>query len=628
MAKGRILAIDDENFFRELYRDLLAKEGYVVRSAGSGEEALDILRREDFDLVISDLDMPGMDGVETSREIKRFNPDQEVIVVSGQADVATAVAAMKAGVADYVCKPINPEEFLLLVNKTLFRRALHLEHRKLLDENLEYVSIVSTYQRCREFLHVHELDRLGDLVLDTLMELLKAEGAVLWLAGFGGSFFRRRCQRGLAKVSPSEETLQPGEEGRQQILGGDPVLLAGDHRMWVPLRHCRENLALIRVEAPLGRGSFQKRDLKIAAAVAEFAASALHNVLLQRSIEQRSLRTPRAEAYNMAFFRDHMEKELHKVRRYGRQLSLIRLRVENYAELHHHFRSRELEAAMGRVIEAINSILRDADIMAMGAGDDFYILLPETDYWGALITQKRIRKALKGRLTLCDLKKSYPIRAHMRAASFPMDGMSFDELNRSAECRLGRLQKSLFLKENWETASFWTVIGRILGKPEDYDFGGEGLAVAARLQPYQDELKSRYVRMPQKHLDIIQGAFCREVVESSRVRGVLFRGCSDFEEIHRSLPYLERLEKSATSLFLVGGKERVHWEYQRTLPIYIDAEPFGKIPFLLYLNEDSAYAFFGRRRGPELIGFHTSDFYFVETMIAKLQEQYQLQVQI
>ncbi|HDR46233.1 MAG TPA: response regulator, partial [Geoalkalibacter subterraneus] len=82
MAKGRILAIDDEKFFHELYRDLLTPEGYAVRCVSGGEEALELLKREDFDLVISDLEMPGLDGVETSRRIKLFNPDQEVIVVS------------------------------------------------------------------------------------------------------------------------------------------------------------------------------------------------------------------------------------------------------------------------------------------------------------------------------------------------------------------------------------------------------------------------------------------------------------------------------------------------------------------------------------------------------------------
>ena len=84
---------------------------------------------------------------------------------------------------------------------------------------------------------------------------------------------------------------------------------------------------------------------------------------------------------------------------------------------------------------------------------------------------------------------------------------------------------------------------------------------------------------------------------------------------------ITHLEKSATSLFLLGGRQRTHWDYQRIMPIYIDAEQFRKIPFILYLNEDYAYAVFARQWGEELVGFHTSDFYFVENMVTKLQEQ-------
>jgi hypothetical protein len=64
------------------------------------------------------------------------------------------------------------------------------------------------------------------------------------------------------------------------------------------------------------------------------------------------------------------------------------------------------------------------------------------------------------------------------------------------------------------------------------------------------------------------------------------------------------------------------------VPLYIEGDSFEKIPFILYLNEDCAYALFARRQGEELFGFHTSDFYFVENIIVKLQEQYQLQALI
>ena len=129
-------------------------------------------------------------------------------------------------------------------------------------------------------------------------------------------------------------------------------------------------------------------------------------------------------------------------------------------------------------------------------------------------------------------------------------------------------------------------------------------------------------------MEEIARALCREVVEASRVRGIIYCGCADFENMKKALRFVEQLERTETSLFLLGGKKRTNWDLHHVVPIHIDDRNFRENVFLLYMNEDYAYALIARRIGQELIGFHTSDFYFIENMIAKLQEQYQLRSQI
>ena len=629
MAKGRILAIDDEEFFRTLYRDLLEGEGYYVRSAANGREALEALRGEDFDLVVTDIQMEGMDGLAVTEEVRRFNPAQEIMVVTGQQGVALAVEAMKRGVSEYLLKPVHPEEFLLVVNKALFRQSQGAEHRKLLDENLEFHTTLGYYRRCLAFLKIHDLDRLGDVILDSLMELVAAEGAVLWLLAYGGQTYRLRGRRGLARVAPEEETLVP-EAGRRKLFSAGAASLADEDRiLWVPLVSGLEPLGVIRVEAPVGREGFNRRDLKIADMVVEFAASALFNVLQYRRLEQDSLRVPRGEAYTMAFFRDHIAKELHKGRRYGRRLSLVRLVVDNYDELQERFLDKDIASALEGMIATVNTALRDADIMAMAAPDEYLIMLPETDYWGSLVTQKRIRKALRGKLRLSDLKKSHPIEVLLRSASYPADGASFEELQHVAGRRLERLRGSLFQRLRWREQPFWAIVDQLLGQPLDYHADREGeLQVGASLAPFEEGLRSRYLRVPASRLEEMMRAFCQEMVESGRIRGIIYRSCDDFEAARKSLAKAEALERTATSVYLLGGRRRVAWDSQRLVPIYIEDEALRHTVFLLYLNEDYAYALFARRQGEELVGFHSADFYFVENMLAKLQEQYQLQAQI
>lgn len=625
MAKGRILAIDDEQFFRHLYRDLLGAEGYAVRTVAGREEALAALRREEFDLVITGMGTEGAGGLETTESIRRFNPDQEIMVVTGDQEVSLAVEAMKRGVSEYLLKPINPDEFLLVVNRLLFLQTLRGEHKKLVEENIEFHSQLATYQRCLSFLRVYDLDRLGDLILDTLMDLLRAEGGVLWLADYGGGRYRLRCRRGLVRVAAGEEEVFPAEVERRLFWSGEPALIGGGEALWVPLVCGPEPVALARLEAPTDRGAFNRRDLRLAALAGEFAASALYNLRRSRDLEHNSLRASRSLAYGMPFFRDHAAMELHKARRYGRNLSVIKLKVVNYADLGCRFLDRELEEGLGRIMETVGAALRDADILAMAAADEFYILLPETDYWGSLVTQKRIRKALRGKLVLCDMRKSYPVEFFMRAASFPADGESLEALMVAAGSRLERLQKSLYRRAALAELPFWTVVDRLLGESGDLAPEAAGLRVSPRLAGFEAPPHSRYFRMPEGRLEELMHAFCREVVESRRVRGSLYRGCSDFDGVRQSLRHLEGMEGAATNLFLLGGGRRVTWEYQRIQPIFIDDERFARLPFLLYLNEDSAYGLFARRQQGELLGFHSADFYFVENMITLLQEQYRLQ---
>ena len=113
----------------------------------------------------------------------------------------------------------------------------------------------------------------------------------------------------------------------------------------MPINFSNETIALVRVEAPSGRKNFNRRDLKVATMVAEIAATGLHNALLFRSLERNVLRSPRSDAYNMVFFRDYAAKEIHKAQRYGRDLSISKLRIKNYAQLKGEFKDREVEEA-------------------------------------------------------------------------------------------------------------------------------------------------------------------------------------------------------------------------------------------------------------------------------------------
>ncbi|MBI4495736.1 MAG: sigma-54-dependent Fis family transcriptional regulator [Deltaproteobacteria bacterium] len=132
----KILLVDDHKPFRDTLAKILAGEGWHVLSATDGEEALEILRHELVHLVLTDLKMPKMDGVELLKVAKTIRPEAEVVLITGYGTVDTAVKAMKDGAFDFIQKPFKPRQIIKLVRLALEKQSLILENR-LLQERIK-----------------------------------------------------------------------------------------------------------------------------------------------------------------------------------------------------------------------------------------------------------------------------------------------------------------------------------------------------------------------------------------------------------------------------------------------------------------------------------------------------------
>jgi two-component system, NtrC family, response regulator PilR len=131
---GDILIVDDERSMREFLGIYLRREGYRIEAAAGGNEAIATLKARSFDVVITDLRMPDVDGLTILAEAKRLHPDTEVIVVTAFSTTETAIAAMKAGAHDYLTKPFKIDEVGLVVDRAMEKRRLARENIALRDE--------------------------------------------------------------------------------------------------------------------------------------------------------------------------------------------------------------------------------------------------------------------------------------------------------------------------------------------------------------------------------------------------------------------------------------------------------------------------------------------------------------
>ncbi len=134
--KGIIHVIDDEPIIHEVLSQLLTSEGYEVELSASGEEALEKHSSQAYDLILLDLLMPGLDGIEVLKGIKKIDPQAIVIIITAYASVESAIAAMKMGAFDYIQKPFKHDELLLTIKRAL-------DHKNLQEENIRLKSELS-----------------------------------------------------------------------------------------------------------------------------------------------------------------------------------------------------------------------------------------------------------------------------------------------------------------------------------------------------------------------------------------------------------------------------------------------------------------------------------------------------
>lgn len=150
----RILIVDDEEIIRDLLYDTLSQTGYKVKVAINGRDAVKQIENEPFEIVITDLRMPGISGIELLQYVLKMNPDVCVLIMTAYGTVESAVNAMKLGAYDYICKPFELEEMKIIVEKAVERQWLLRESRML--EFYRHLSITDSLTKVYNYRYFHE----------------------------------------------------------------------------------------------------------------------------------------------------------------------------------------------------------------------------------------------------------------------------------------------------------------------------------------------------------------------------------------------------------------------------------------------------------------------------------------
>ncbi len=290
----RILVVDDERMIREILADFLSMEGFWVRTAEDGGSALVELSKQHYDLVLSDLKMPNMGGLELLQAIAKHAPNVVTVIMTGFGTVETAIDAMKRGAYDYILKPFKVEEVVRTVRRGL-------EKQKLSAENLRLKESLSLYKVSEAIAASLSLDEVMETVTDAALHEVDADQVSIVLRDGSGGFFERA--RGLhPDFRPSADLCaldghalcEYFKEDRQLRVHGpqalDFVVLPEDglkptSLVVTPLRMRKETVGFLGVLGYQRGKKFDEGQRKLLSIVAHRAAAAIENAKLYEDLQ-------------------------------------------------------------------------------------------------------------------------------------------------------------------------------------------------------------------------------------------------------------------------------------------------------------------------------------------------------
>lgn len=286
-AGASILVADDESEARDYFRDALTRAGHSVTTTENGATAIEELRRADYDVIISDVNMPEVDGLGLLAAVKERSADTEVIMATGFGTMDTAIKALRLGAFDFIVKPLERCTLLAAVERAIEHRALH--------------STAALFQASQVIFANRDPQRLPEVIVETAMKVMGADDVSLMLLDADDKLYIA-CSHGLAPEIRSQVRIAVGERVAGRVAASRrPLLLPGrlaEHALTAdltplqdvgssiihPLVAGERLVGVLNLSRARNRRPFGSRDFERAAVIASQILLALENVQLIRRL--------------------------------------------------------------------------------------------------------------------------------------------------------------------------------------------------------------------------------------------------------------------------------------------------------------------------------------------------------
>ena len=300
MQREKILVIDDEEFILQLAQEILTRANYVIKTVSDGNRGLELLKTEKLDLLLTDIRMPDMSGLDVIRHVRSHNTEIPIIIITGHGTLDTAINAMRLGAQGFLLKPFTPAELRAAVAEAL-------EKTRLLNENIRMRALMPLFEVSKEIISETDTKRLGRLIIGIAVQEAGADKA--WLAfmdeesgrlelkvchGLSSHFekdFRERYSENLTALAlkgsapffiTAENELPPGIEEMRKLEG----ISSG---ICMPLSMRGNVIGLLGICRMSSDHLFTHSDMELLSVLSGQAAAAIENARLYEKLEQSYL---------------------------------------------------------------------------------------------------------------------------------------------------------------------------------------------------------------------------------------------------------------------------------------------------------------------------------------------------
>jgi diguanylate cyclase (GGDEF)-like protein len=429
----KILVVEDDLFFREMFSDVLKAEGYEVDAASCGSEALDMISEHRYGLVITDLIMPDISGMEILSQVRENDPGIDVIMVTGNANIESAIFALKHGARDYLIKPVNHDEFRHSV-------AQCMQQRRLLDENEELKNMLNLFQSSQTIAGCLELDRVYHLMVDAVarelgvsraLGLFHVEGRLELkdVKGLATGVAQQYCdalQASIARHQPNNRLMVKIKLSAQPSAD----VCADLHEAYlIFVLNKGSLLGVIVVFNDPGQslpdfGPF-KKNIRF---LLEQSARAFQNAENYTLAKDMLFIDDLSGLFNHRYLEVALDRELKRAERYASHLAVLFLVLDSFKKVndtHGHLVGSRVLREMG---DLLKKSTREVDVVIRYGGDEYTIILVETGSETAGIVAERIRSQVESHAFLSSEGYNIRLTCSIGYACCPEDTMLKQEL--------------------------------------------------------------------------------------------------------------------------------------------------------------------------------------------------------